>query len=556
MTPGQTTADASNRQGPFRWQRSQATDLLFRATHGGECPSLRAFARANGLPHATLSYWRRRRDRLPAPQALRDFFESPAGHDFLRGLVCAAHLSFQQAGACGIRALVAFFRLAGLHPFVACSFGAQQRLAAHLEGLIVSYGQGQKQRLAAGMARRDISLAEDENFHQGSPCLVAVEPCSNFLVVELCRPNRDAGSWTQVVSTALEGLPVRVVQVTSDQAGGIVAHAKDGLGAHHSPDLMHLQQDLHRATALPLQAQLKRAQEEEAEALVHGYRVHAAQEEQKARPRPGRPRDLGGAWEQAKADYHRAAQAVADCRQLQARVKEAVRGLGDDYHPFDAEGRALGEEGLRQKLSARLAVVEGVVLSQEGRKKVARAREMVPALVATLAWFWLQARGLATAGGWAGQQRQLLLGPVLAWAYWEQAARRGRDAAHRHELRERAWLCRQRAERGAAWQALAEPERARLLGSAREMAGRWQRSSSCVEGRNGQLSLRLHGRRGLTERGLAALTVLHNYFSRRADGTTAAERFFGQKPDDLFGWLLQRLPELPRPAQPRPRKAA
>ena len=55
---------------------------------------------------------------------------------------------------------------------------------------------------------------------------------------------------------------------------------------------------------------------------------------------------------------------------------------------------------------------------------------------------------------------------------------------------------------------------------------------------------------------LAALTVLHNYFSRRADGTTAAERFFGQKPDDLFGWLLQRLPELPRPAQPRPRKAA
>src|SRR5215471_6749921 len=29
------------------------------------------------------------------------------------------------------------------------------------------------------------------------------------------------------------------------------------------------------------------------------------------------------------------------------------------------------------------------------------------------------------------------------------------------------------------------------------------------------------------------------------------ERIFGQKPDDLFEWLLERLPELPRPAKSR-----
>lgn len=44
------------------------------------------------------------------------------------------------------------------------------------------------------------------------------------------------------------------------------------------------------------------------------------------------------------------------------------------------------------------------------------------------------------------------------------------------------------------------------------------------------------------------MTVAHNYYARRPDGTTAVERFFGQKPDDLFAWLLARIepPALPR----------
>ena len=44
--------------------------------------------------------------------------------------------------------------------------------------------------------------------------------------------------------------------------------------------------------------------------------------------------------------------------------------------------------------------------------------------------------------------------------------------------------------------------------------------------------------------------------SRRRDGTTAAERFFGQEHPDVFGWLLERLPGLPRPAAKRPKPAA
>ena len=53
---------------------------------------------------------------------------------------------------------------------------------------------------------------------------------------------------------------------------------------------------------------------------------------------------------------------------------------------------------------------------------------------------------------------------------------------------------------------------------------------------------------------LKVLTILHNFFIKRADGTTAAERFFEEKPKDLFSWILGKV-ELPRPRRKHSRVA-
>ena len=94
-------------------------------------------------------------------------------------------------------------------------------------------------------------------------------------------------------------------------------------------------------------------------------------------------------------------------------------------------------------------------------------------------------------------------------------------------------------------------ERAELERLAVEWANLFQRSSSCVEGRNGQLSLCHHSLHRLRPQCLAALTVLANYFHRRRDGSTAAERFFGVPPSDLFEWLVSHVSSPPRPAARR-----
>ena len=94
-------------------------------------------------------------------------------------------------------------------------------------------------------------------------------------------------------------------------------------------------------------------------------------------------------------------------------------------------------------------------------------------------------------------------------------------------------------------------ERAKVERVAEASADLFQRSSSCVEGRNGQLALRHHSLHRLSNGKLVALTVIHNYYLKRSDGTTAAERFFGAKPRDLFGWLIDRIDVPARPAAKR-----
>ncbi|WP_082081643.1 DUF6399 domain-containing protein [Methylocucumis oryzae] len=75
----------------------------------------------------------------------------------------------------------------------------------------------------------------------------------------------------------------------------------------------------------------------------------------------------------------------------------------------------------------------------------------------------------------------------------------------------------------------------------------FQRSVSAVEGRSGCLSQMVHNGRGLSEKHLKTLAVIHNYDIRREDGTTAAMRLFNTQFPYLFLWLLDRMGELPLP---------
>jgi hypothetical protein len=138
--------------------------------------------------------------------------------------------------------------------------------------------------------------------------------------------------------------------------------------------------------------------------------------------------------------------------------------------------------------------------------------------------------------------------------YLRRVAEKANTAQERQRLRTLAAevLARARSPDGL-WGTFSPVLQADLESKAKQCADFFQRSSSCVEGRNGQLSLKHHALHQLTERKLQALTVLHNYGVQREDGSTAAERFYGVAPRDIFEWLLNHLS---LPARPRPGHAA
>jgi hypothetical protein len=541
---------------PFRYARSESVRHLhehLQPDHRHQ--SGRAFAATAGVPHSTLRYWEQRQQGNEAPPDLVAFFESPAGLAFLKQLLLALHVVFQQLGIAGIRPLGRFLELAGLAPFVASSYGTHQRLAVWVQQALDSYDQEQRQHLAARMKPKTITLCEDENFHGPQPCLVAIEPISNFLVLEVYQPQRDAATWNRVVQTALQGLPVTVVQVTSDLAQGLQSHARDGLGANHSPDLLHVQADIHKGTSLALHRHLASAQEKYQETQTvaqtwsERYRLHQA-----GIRSPGQPPDFEHKIAGANQALRYWEQQISQRQERQEQLTEAVRGLGDDYHPYDSHtGQALSAEQLQQRLEQRFATIEHLAaeaeVSDAGREKIAKAKRVLPRLVATLVWFWHSMRLLVESLELREDQERVASKRLLPGLYWSGAAERGRTAADKHRLRGLAegWLA-------SAWSAtsvlssLPAEQQALVKKVCQEGVNRFVRSSSCVEGRNGQLSLHHHGSHALSPGKLKALTVLHNYFIERADGTTAAERFFGQKPADLFTWMLERFPDPPRPA--------
>jgi hypothetical protein len=254
---------------------------------------------------------------------------------------------------------------------------------------------------------------------------------------------------------------------------------------------------------------------------------------------------------------------LAACQQRQQDATAARHGISHDYHRIDLEtGQPLTAAEVERQLTRHFDRLDEVAreagLSASSREKLAKARRVLPAMVGTREFFWTTVMGWLAKIPWpwpaertaqvtAWIREQLLPGLDL-----ERAAAKASTAAERQRLRTLAaeMLARARAPTGV-WGTLSESER-RLAGTeAGRCADLFQRSSSCGEGHNGQWSLRHHGLHRLTARKLAGLRVLHNCFATRADGTTAAERFFGVRPRPIFAWLLSRLRLLAYPRRNR-----
>ena len=91
---------------------------------------------------------------------------------------------------------------------------------------------------------------------------------------------------------------------------------------------------------------------------------------------------------------------------------------------------------------------------------------------------------------------------------------------------------------------------------AKIMARKYQRTTSAIEGRNAQLSSYHSSSRGARLAHSKSQTILHNFWIKRVDGSTACHRLCGYDPPDLFQWLMDQSPEMPMPRAYKSKAAA
>jgi len=558
-----TSTDVSLDAEAGRRGRAAVTELLAefmraRATTG---MSQRAFAEAEGVPRTTLQHWLSRRMALELPAEAVAFFEGPAGLDFLHRLVVAAHLTMTWMGTCGIRMVGRFIEFAGLGEVLASSYGAHQQTSVEMQRALVEFGERERERLGSAMPHREITVAADETFLSTGVCLVAIEPVSGFVLVEEYAEKRDAETWNTVMREATKDLKVDVVQSTADEGKALARHAGDW-DAHHSPDLFHVQHEVNQAFSLPLLRRRRRAQDAFDDAGATVERHVGERDAYRGRPRgPGRPPDFDGRIRAAECAQTAALTALDAEEELRQRWLDAMHGLALVYHPYDLDtGASRSAEKLNTELNAGFdelrAIAATAELSRESKAGIEKAARVVPKRVQTLQFFHDTVDERIEALALPEAIEELVRTVLVPAAYVSRAIDRADEASQRAHLRERLdRLLRPVRDPDGP---LAEYDEAGLLGLERTafaLADIFQRSSSCVEGRNGRLSQWEHTLRRMSPKKLAGLTVVHNYLIKRPDETTAAERFFGSKPSDLFTWLLDRVRTPPRPASRRPNSA-
>ena len=144
-------------------------------------------------------------------------------------------------------------------------------------------------------------------------------------------------------------LDVDIVQSASDEARALLRHAKDQ-DAHHSPDLFHVENEINKATSLPLkrlEAKARSTLEKAREKIRNEEMRKAAYVGRTPRPR-GRPPFFDKYIAAAREEVEKAEAELRNAQAFKERRAEAVAKMSSCYHPYDLEtGARRGCQGAR-----------------------------------------------------------------------------------------------------------------------------------------------------------------------------------------------------------------
>jgi Family of unknown function (DUF6399) len=462
-------------------------------------------------------------------------WETEAGEAWLKLLIVSTLLTFGMECHVGVDKLTKFFKQIRIDTHVGVSPSALGHQLNRMENLLPLF-QKLCENCASALLRPAI-VAMDETFFGKCIILVLMDLSSGYLILEDISHDRRFDTWFEKAIPRLEALGLDVNHAVSDRAKALIKLAVTGFDCQSGADLFHAQQDVSKWLGATLGRRHEKAkiQLETAEEM--------SQKNLNSLPELVQLVDAENAYKQiqeVKADYH-----------------ENLAGISDEVHPYSLQTQQPNRtEQVIAGLEQRAQAFEKIALSQtiaDLKSTMNKFRNQFNDLAANVEAWWLWVMEILVGLSVDEATQYWLIHTLLPTVYWYQQQHKTQNPNQREKYHQ-AWQRAAKALQADAFTAtLPENELQRWLEWAEWMARQFHRSSSAVEGRNGYLSQMYHNGRGFTEKRLRALTVIHNYGLKRADGTTAAMRLFGQTFPDLFSWLVDEMGALPLPRKGRER---
>ncbi len=468
------------------------------------------------------------------------FWETEEGQSWLRLLVFGSLYMLGLQRNVGTEHLSAFFKLLRIDTHVGVSPSALRTQLQKMEDLLPEFQRMCEARQTGKGA--EAVLSGDETFFSELMILVLMDLPSGYLLLEESADDRTFTTWLNKAKPRLEELGIEVKHAVTDRARALIKLALEGFGCNSGADLFHVLRDVSKSLGLALHRALAGAETKVQESIA---KLQALEE--------------NGA---SEAEIAAQTQCVDNDDLNNYMLKkshddygETIQAISDTIHPFNiedskAQTSAEVESDLAEKAQKleEIAWLHDIEDRQEGVNKF---RNQFKDLSSGVDVWWVWAVESLTTYILEKDKVNWLLYVLLPVCYWHRQIEKTDNPGSRKKYK-KAW-------EGALTVLRAHPLTSMLtseelnhwLGWAQWMANLFHRSSSAVEGRNGWLSQMYHNGRGLTVKRLLALTVIHNFGIKRADGTTAAERFFRTQFPDLFQWLVEQMGELPLPRKNR-----
>ena len=367
--------------------------------------------------------------------------------------------------------------------------------------------------------------------------------CSGYLIVEEEAGDRSYETWNDKAQTRLKELGLKVRHFVSDRGKSLVKLATAGFGCLAGADIFHAQHDISKWLGRSLHGKLGRASKQLSETETELVKL----EEKEAAP------DKIAAQKQRVQQNQEKLDVIEAGKQAYSAAQRSISAAVHAFAVADNQPQSTGQVESRLEEQAQrfeqIALEHSVKDNKGALGKFRRQIEDVASIVDAW-WLWTKESLESDIGA---DVRYWLLYVLLPVIYWYQQCRKTQNPEVK-KLYIAAW---QKAQAAYAVHpvtlTMSKQDLDRWRSWGEWSSGNFHRASSAVEGRNGCLSQSYHNGRGLTNRRLSASTVIHNYDTRRRDGSTPAERLYGEQFPDLFDWLLGQMGALPLPRKTRPR---